>query len=295
MGAFNAVDLENLPPPNIIEPESYESILEGMKADLIAKDSTLAPAMELESEPLVKLLQVCAYREFMLRQRINDASRSIMLAYATGANLDHLASLFGIARQVTQIEIDGEQVNQYEDDNRLRHRVQLSLEGHSTAGSKGSYVFWGLSASPKVKDIEVLSPEPGKVNVTVLSTEGRGQATNDLVNTVDKALNSAEVRPLTDHVTVQSAGIVEYEVDAELEIYEGPDQETIRQNAQNHVTQYVVQQHRLGENIYRSGLLASLHQTGVKWVVLNKPAADVDVTAEQAAFCKSVVVTRGEA
>jgi phage-related baseplate assembly protein len=34
----------------------------------------------------------------MLRQRINDAARAVMPAYAVKADLDHIAALFGITR-----------------------------------------------------------------------------------------------------------------------------------------------------------------------------------------------------
>lgn len=296
MGAFNAVNLDELPPPEIVEKLVYEDILASMKSDLISRDANLAPALQLESEPLVKLLEVCAYRELMLRQRINDASRSVMLAYATGADLDQLAALFGVERLVTTETDEGVvlDIPIIEDDKRLRHRAQLSLEGHSTAGSKGSYVYWSLSASARVKDVEVISPEsaPGTVNVTVLSTDDNGIADESLLKAVTDQLNATDVRPLTDSVFVTSANIIEYQVAASLDIYAGPDQETVRKLAEDTVRHYVGEQHRLGESIYRSGLLAALHQPGVKRVTLTQPSTDIDVLAEQAAYCDAVNVVR---
>ena len=44
----------------------------------------------VESDPAWTILEVAAYRELLLRQRINDASRAVMLAFATGADLEHL-------------------------------------------------------------------------------------------------------------------------------------------------------------------------------------------------------------
>lgn len=297
MGAFNAVNLDELPPPEIVEKLNYEDILTSMKNDLITRDSNLASTLQLESEPLVKLLEVCAYRELMLRQRINDASRSVMLAYASGPDLDQLAALLGVERLVTRETDEGVilSIPIIEDDQRLRHRTQLSLEGHSTAGSKGSYVYWALSASARVKDIEVVSPEsaPGTVNVTVLSTDANGIADDNLLDAVTDQLNAADVRPLTDSVFVASANIIEYQIEASLDIYAGPDQETVRQLAEDTVRRYVADQHRLGESIYRSGLLGALHQPGVKRVILAQPANDIDVLAEQAAYCNAVKVMRG--
>ncbi|NUV25651.1 hypothetical protein MS6204_04603 [Escherichia coli] len=44
--------------------------------------------LELESEPATKLLQENAYRELLLRQRINEAAQAVMVAYAMGGDLD---------------------------------------------------------------------------------------------------------------------------------------------------------------------------------------------------------------
>ncbi len=43
--------------------------------------------LELESEPATKLLQENAYRELLLRQRINEAAQAVMVAYAMGGDL----------------------------------------------------------------------------------------------------------------------------------------------------------------------------------------------------------------
>lgn len=295
MGAFNAVNLDDLPPPQIVETIGYEEILDTMKAELIARDDSLEALLDIESEPLVKLLEVCAYRELMLRQRINDASRSVMLAYATGTDLDQIAALFGVERLITTEYENGEplDVTQIEDDRRLRHRAQLSLEGHSTAGSKGSYVYWALSASSEVKDVEVISPSPGAVVITVLTTTGKGVPNEDLRAEVLEAVNATDKRPLTDAVSVEPATIIEYQVEATLDMYAGPDQNTVQQVALDAVNHYVTEQHRLGESIYRSGLIAALHQPGVKRVSLTQPSNDISVQAVEAAYCDAVNLSRG--
>lgn len=93
---FTALDLSQLPPPEVVEGLSFETILAEMTADLKARD----PAFDalVESDPAMKILEVAAYRELLLRQRVNDAARGVMLAYAAGADLDHLGALFGVKR-----------------------------------------------------------------------------------------------------------------------------------------------------------------------------------------------------
>jgi len=180
-----------------------------------------------------------------------------------------------------------------EDDARFRSRVQLALEGFTTAGPRGSYVFWGLSASSLVKDISVESPSPGQVLVTVLSDEGNGSGDAALIQTVSDKLNDEDIRPLTDQVIVQGASIVPYQLEAVLTLYEGPDADVVRAAAETSVSAFVWDQHRLGHDITVSGLHAALHLAGVQKVTLVSPGADLEIDASEAAYCTSVSVTVG--
>jgi hypothetical protein len=64
-----AAGVSLLPVPDVVETLDYEVILAAMKADLAARAPELAAVLALESEPVVKLLEVCAYRELLLRAR----------------------------------------------------------------------------------------------------------------------------------------------------------------------------------------------------------------------------------
>lgn len=74
---MSSLNLEDLPTPEIIEELSYKEILEEMKATFIQ----ICPDFSayLESDPLVKLMEVAAYREVLLRHRINQAAESSLL------------------------------------------------------------------------------------------------------------------------------------------------------------------------------------------------------------------------
>ena len=88
MSSFTAIDLSNIPAPEVVETLDFSAILAAMVADLQARDPAFTALVE--SDPAWKILEVAAYRELLLRQRINDASRAVMLAFATGADLEHL-------------------------------------------------------------------------------------------------------------------------------------------------------------------------------------------------------------
>jgi phage-related baseplate assembly protein len=57
------------------------------------------------------------------------------------------------------------------------------------------------------------------VVVSVLSTEGDGTASAELLATVDKALSADDKRPVADRLTVQAAEIVNYQINALLYFY----------------------------------------------------------------------------
>lgn len=302
---MSVIDLSQLPPPDVIEDLSYEQVLSGRKDGFLAlvlkyegeeARDRWARALERESEPVTKLLQENAYRELVWRQRVNDAARARMLAYATGSDLEHIAAEYGVERQVID-EGDPDATPPvpptYESDRDLRRRAQQAWEGLSVAGPRQSYEYHALSADGRVADVSANSPAASEVVVTVLSTEGDGAASADLLTAVEDALSPDHVRPLADRLTVQSATIVDYTVDATLYVYPGPEQDPILEAAEASLQEYVRQQQRLGRDIRISALHAALHVEGVQRVELTSPSADVVLDSTEAANCTGTSVAIG--
>lgn len=286
------IDLSRLPAPQVVEPLDYEQILAEMVADLRARDPDFDALVE--SDPAHKVLQVAAYRELLIRQRVNDSARAVMLAYAEGSDLDHLAALYGISRLLVDPgnpEAIPHVPQIFESDAALRRRVQMAPEGWTSAGSVGAYRHHAISSDPKVLDVSVQSPSPGEVLVTVLSTQGDGAPDTALLDAVEAALSDEKVRPLCDGVTVQGAQIVPYVIEAALTLYHGPDEEAVRLEAQAAAQAYAAETHRLGRDVTLSGLYAALHRPGVQKVRLISPAAGLDMAPHQASWCNSLSVT----
>ena len=287
--ATPAIDLSRLPAPDVIEDLDYEALLAAAVARLGA-DYVVS-----EADPAYKVLESAAYRELLLRQRVNDGARAVLLATARGGDLDNLAALLGVERQiVTPADPDAvppvEAV--YESDERLRLRTQLAPSAISTAGPVSSYRYHALSAGSQVLDVAVSSPAPGSVTVTVLAREGNGLADADLLAAVTAALNDESVRPLGDVLAVRSAAIVDYRITAELTIGSGPDSDAVLAAATAAVTAYADSARRIGRNVPLSALYAALHVEGVAAVSLTAPAADVAITAVQAAHATQIQVTQ---
>ncbi len=224
------IDLSQLPAPNVVETLDYETLLAERKATLISlypadEQASVARVLALESDPLVKLLQENAYREVILRQRINEAAKAVMVAWANGSDLDQLGANNGVTRLVltpadTSATPPVEAVVERDED--FRARIAAAFEGLSVAGPSGAYEFHARSADGRVADASAISPSPASVTITVLSREGNGAAGSDLLAIVNAALNDEDVRPVADRVTVQSAQIVDYRVDATLYLYPVP-------------------------------------------------------------------------
>lgn len=295
------IDLSQLPAPDVVEQPDYETILAERKVTLISlfpeeQQEAVARTLALESEPLTKFLEENAYREVIWRQRVNEAARAVMLAYAENDDLDVIAANNNTERLTISPGDDTTippTAAVKESDADLRLRAQQAFEGLSVAGPVGAYEYHGRSADGRVADISVVSPTPACVTITVLAREGDGTAGADLLMAVEKALNAEDVRPVGDRVTVQAAEIVPYQIDATLYFYPGPEAEAIRKAAEQKLRAYITSQHRLGRDIRQSAIYAALHVEGVQRVELNAPEIDIVLDRHQASYCTEYRITAG--
>ena len=285
---FSAVDLSRLPAPDIIEALDFETIL----ADAVARMKALMPDFESrDSDPATKLLQAFSYFALLLRQRVNEAARAVMPAFATGGDLDNIAALFGITRfTLAPADVALGIPAIMESDADFRRRMVLAPEGYSVAGPEGAYIFHALSADADVLDASASSPSPGEVLVSILSRTGSGTASPSLVAKVTDYLTAGDRRPLTDAVTVQSATVIDYRVSAQITTFSGPDGSVVLAAARARIDAYVASCHRLGRDVTRSGIFAALHVEGVQNVNLLEPAADLIITRQQAPRCTDIAI-----
>ena len=318
---FDVIDLGRLPKPEVIEEISFEA---GKQALLSAMETRFPgfSASVLESDPAVKLLEVAAYEAMLVRQRVNDAARSVMLAFARGSDLDHIAARYAVERLVLDPGDPGASPPippTHEADDAFLRRVQLSPEAMSVAGPRGGYIFNGLSAgetpvsvsvastepgmvmisyafdadgaAAAVKDIEAVQTNPGEVTVAVMGWDGDGTPAQSVLDAVSAHLTSEHVRPLTDTVIVQPVGVVTYGIEAILEVSDGPEAPLIEAAARAAVEAYAAAQHRIGRRVTESGLKAALTVEGVEKVRLVQPAADVEPSQLQTAYVTAIEVT----
>jgi len=321
------IPFDQLPPPTVVEQLDFETVLAEMKTELVGRAPELTPVLALESEPASKILQACAYRVVIERQNANEKARRILLAKATGPELDHLGALpWILTPRKTIVEADPDAVPPVEavieKDDDYRARLQLALEGWSTAGPTGAYLYHALRADDHVKDVGVKAPifkrfaditgmppdsfllgveddaglnepTPGDVAIAVLSTEGDGGAATPLLTAVETYLDDSNLRPTTDRPRAIAAEIINYSIEADIICYPGPDRALVLDDAQRSIEKYTSAMHRCGYDITISGIHNALHRVGVQKVNLTAPAGDIIIDWNQAAWCDGITLNDG--
>ncbi|QIH06532.1 MULTISPECIES: baseplate J/gp47 family protein [unclassified Pseudomonas] len=292
---MSTLDLSALPAPQVLEALDFEALYQDKLATFRQHMGGNWSAA-LESDPVVKLLELAAYRDLQLRARVNDAAKALLLAHAQGSDLDQLAANVKLKRLVIRAA-DPQALpptpEVKETDDALRERIQLAYEGLTTAGPRNSYILHARNASALVADASAESPSPACVTVTVLGLEGDGSVAAELLATVATALNDEDVRPLGDRVTVQSAQVLPYRVDAVLHMKgPGPESDAALVEAERRFKAWMNPRKRLGVEVARSAIDAQLHVAGVARVEL-LGWQDMAPTPAQAAYCTGYSIKLG--
>lgn len=296
---LTAIDLSQLNPPDVVRQIDFETILKEGLEDFYQRMEEVQPNFPryLESDPAMKLAEAFAYREMLVRKESNEQALAVLLAFAKDNDLDHKAAERNLQRRIISPATENTPEVKESNDS-LRKRVQLAPEGQTTAGSEGSYIFHGLNADPRVKDIYPYAPldedgnPTGICNIYVLSNESDGTAPEDLLNVVSTALNAKSVRPLTDKPIIYSASILNYSIDAEIFIDEGPDENIVLDSCHKAAQEYTKKSHSFNDGISLSGIYQALHQPGVSRVNLISPVNNIDTSIGQVAFCTGINIVR---
>src|SRR5690606_29347232 len=273
--------------PNVIEPLEFETIFSANKSVLLGIYPDAADVIDNESEPLCKVLQVMAYRELVLRQRVNESALAVMLAYAEKQDLDDVAwDQYRLKRLVITPATETTDAVM-ESDTALRQRCLQSASEVSVAGPAKYFEALAKNAHGDVADARAMSPTEGVVNVYVLSHTNNGTAQPDVLAAVDAVITSPERRPITAQVNTLQGPVTAVVVDATLVMPGSASSATVEAlAAANSAMAAFAAERAIGQKLALSKLHSILHTSGVAQVVLSTPVADV-IPAEYG----SVVIT----
>lgn len=271
-----APELAGLPTPQVLETLRFETVFDALLRDFQMRYPQYSAL--LASDPAIKLIEVAAYRELLLRARINEAARANLLAFAVGNDLEHLGAFYGVSRLPQ------------EQDEPLRRRIRTRIMGFANAGGAAHYRYWALSASPEVADVAVDSPGPGRVRISVLPTGHSDTVPEALLDAVRATVLRDDVRVLTDTVEVVPVSLVPVTVAAQIWLYPDTPMAVFDGLAQR-LTQALAKEAVLGWDLTRSWLIGQLQQAGVHKVELISPDADIRIHSTQAVRLTDVQLT----
>ncbi|WP_109512584.1 baseplate assembly protein [Pseudomonas ovata] len=317
------IDLSLLPPPDVIETLEFETLYQEALSNFRGQMGDQWTAL-LESDPVVKLLEVAAYQQMLGRARVNAAAKASLLAYAKGADLDNRAADYGVKRLVlvaAKPNAVPPVAAVMEGDEALRYRTRLSLEALSVAGSRGAYEYHALGASAEIAGVSVDSPTfvgvevnaalraqlpagaivlvcdydaglanplPGDVSLAVLPRVDSVMPGAQLVGAVQTALSAETVRPLTDRPRSLLGQALDFKVVANLQVEAGPSPSVVRAQARANLDKTIAEARRLEGELSLSAIYAALHVSGISKVELLQPLDGVTCNKRQYPNCTAI-------
>jgi len=302
---MSTVDFSQLPEPTLIQELDYESIFNERKEKFIAlypvaEQNQWRTILNRESDPVVKVLQENAYLELLYRNKCNADARSLLLAYAEGPDLDHLAlTEYGLMRLIVT-PADNSVVPPspaiYESDDRLKERCLLQYDGMNTAGSSNAYKFFTLTADGRVDGVKVHSDtdKPYLLDIIISQVDSQnGEATQELIDIVQAALDPEHVRPVCDRPIVKSSIAKPYQITARLFVGKNAEDSLLLEAANIRIQNYIQKARKNGQSIRLSALYAALHVDGINRVVIDAPSANIEIDVYHHPHCTATSITIG--
>jgi len=286
----------HLPMPDAIEQFAIEDLIAARMADFVARADAEGVPYDvdgLETDPIKIDQEVHAYREFLMRARVNDGIRAILPAYAQGTDLDAIAARANVDRLVIADANPATGAAAIMEDDAgllLRYLASFAVPG---AGSRDAYIYHSVTAWPQARDIAVVGAEihgvPGRASIYLLAEAGAA-VPDEAINAVRAAVVKDNVKPLTDQVTVGGASITPYTIQMTITLPPGPAPEAVRQAVLAAVRQAAGARFAIGAKVYVNALEGAAYVANVLRVERSLPTADIDPGPTGAAYCTEIEV-----
>lgn len=190
----------------------------------------------------------------------------------TVGQINTLVDIFDYYISCTNITTSEDGSDEASDDE-FYNLLRASMDGYSTAGTRGGYIYFAREVSSEIGNVVANQPSPGCVNIYVLKTDGT-LAGEELKAAVLDACSADEVRPLTDSVSVVDGEVVDFDIDFTYYTATSSAKSAteISGAVQRAVADYVTWQcAKFGRDINPDKLREYLLSTGIKRVDLRSP------------------------
>lgn len=182
-----------------------------------------------------------------------------------------------------------------ESDESLADKIFLAPSGFSVAGPTDAYAYFCKAHNSQIDDVYVDSPTPGSV-VVYITMEGSKLPEEAVIEDLEEYLKNAQVRPLTDNVSVSAPQTVDYSVSVKYWINRSSAGQAaaLQEDIEAAVQSYIEwQQAKIGRDINPDQLIQMMVAAGAKRVEITAPAFKSIQKTQIPAITDEATVTYG--
>ena len=167
-----------------------------------------------------------------------------------------------------------------ENDENFRERIQIATESFSVAGPSGAYKYYAMSAHQDIIDVATnefdaayLIETAGRVNIYILMKDGE-LPSEEILAKVLEICNADDVRPLTDYITVNAPGIMNYDLNVKyfIDRAKATQSTQIQEAVENAINDWIKwERSKLGRDLNPSELNRRILNAGAKRAEIISP------------------------
>ena len=164
-----------------------------------------------------------------------------------------------------------------ESDESFAERIYLAPAQFVVAGPESAYIYFVKEAYPGVADVKVTSPSECEVDIRVIGENGE-LLSSEILQRIEDYINSREIKPMTDHVTVDSPTVTNYNINFSYYINRSDVNAvaTIQSAVDKAVAKYITwQSDKIGRDINPQKLIEYVMEAGIKYMSVTSPAQTV--------------------
>lgn len=251
-------DLENYQ-----KPLNYEKILSEIKASLIKNILNYYPDFYNlhESDPLQKTIEIAAYRELLIRQKIKDTINASLLNHSSGLHLKNLAKLI-----LEKNEMENT-------DRRIKKNIYTIWHNtpYYTTGTKSAYEYFAKQAAAmEIREVEVLKNDDSEITIYILLNDQKlaDNKKNEIIKKIETIIEDENIRRITDKINIKLAKIIFYTIKAKIIYKENYYLETVKETITCEVKKITNKLFGLAKTVSTNPLFKAFYTTGVKAVDL---------------------------
>ena len=239
--------------------QTQDEIYQELEAKFIAEtDFETLPA----SDSAAKIFDILAFAKMLVNQNIKQATAAVQPGIAKGEFLENILGWLHNGQRLLISAADDvaepPTIDIFETDEAFFERVMDDYQGQSYAGPEARYKALAKGIDGDVKDILVLSPEPGELDIYVLTHANNGEAEIELLVKIDTKYDKPNGVNSSKRRTLHSAIIKPFELNATITLKAGAAPSVVETLLEKKLLAYFNSQKNFRNSVTESGNHAAL-------------------------------------